>query len=285
MATLREYFFTEFRTGSTHFDYTVTLQGHPAVTVIARVHFDFTSYARYVSYFIPDGQYTSELAAYLTQNPTPVLDEVANSVEMTLGHPAVYGPSLNGNLLPFSGRVFLYVDQSLSADDKTGLTTAAASIGIQLQIKDREYSDFQTAHEEPGAFISHDSRDKDPFVRELASKLRSMMCPVWYDEYSLRVGQSLRESIDKGLSEATKCILVLSKNFLANPGWTKAEFNAIMNKHISGGSSVILPIWLDVSREEVATYSLLLTDIVALTPTIGMDELAKKLFVEINPGR
>lgn len=217
MATLRELFFTEFTTGSTHFDYSVTIPGSPAAIVVARVHFDFTSNVRYVSYFVPGGIYTSELIAYLSRNPSPILSSVANSVTMTIGHPAVYGPPSDGNALPFSGRVFLYVDDFVPNEEKVVLTKEAARAGIFLQIKDREYSDFQTVHEKPAAFISHDSRDKDPFVRELAGKLRSMACPVWYDEYSLRVGQSLRESIDKGMGEASKCIVVLSKNFLANP--------------------------------------------------------------------
>jgi hypothetical protein len=110
-----------------------------------------------------------------------------------------------------------------------------------------------------------------------------MMCPVWYDEYSLRVGQSLRESIDKGLSEARKCILVLSPNFLSNPGWTKGEFNAAVDMHFSKGGSVVLPIWLNVSRKDVAEYSPLVVDIVALKADMNIDELARKLFVEINP--
>jgi hypothetical protein len=212
-----------------------------------------------------------------------VLDKSDNSVELTIDHPAIYGPSLAGKTLPFSGRVFLYIDQVISDADKAGLIAAATKSSIHLEIKDRKYSDFLTTHEKPWAFISHDSRDKDPFVSSLASKLRSMMCPVWYDEYSLRVGQSLRESIDKGLSEAPKCILVLPPNFLSNPGWTKGEFNAAVNMHFSKGGSVVLPLWLNVSRKDVAAYSPLVVDIVALKADMNIDELARKLFVEINP--
>jgi hypothetical protein len=145
--------------------------------VIARVHFDFTSYTRYLSYFISEWQYSAKLAAYLSQYPGPVLDKSDNSVELTVDHPAIYGPSLAGNNLPFSGRVFLYIDQVISDADKTRLITAATKPGIYLEIKDRKYSDFLTTHERPGAFISHDSRDKDPFVSSLASKLRLVRQP------------------------------------------------------------------------------------------------------------
>ena len=284
MATLREYYFTEFGDLSTHFDYSVRpAAGGPTASVIARVHANFNCYSRYISYFIPAEAYSLQLVAHLSQYPAQVLNETERTTKLTWGHPAIYGTPYDESDLPFSNRVFLYIDLNVPDSDKDGLITAAAVRGIRLQIRDRDYSDFLTAHETPWAFISHDSRDKESFVRELAAKLRSMMCPVWYDEYSLKVGQSLRESIDKGLSEAPKCILVLSPNFLSNSGWTKAEFNAALGKHISSGGSVILPIWHNVSKAEVESYSLLLTDIIALKSDVGMDALARELFVAINP--
>jgi hypothetical protein len=283
MATLREYYFTEFSTLSTQMDHSLRpAAGGPPVTVIARVHSDFTSYVRYVSFFIEEGSYTPSFAAYLSQYPTQVLDRADSSVEVTSSHPAVYGAPLGSKDLPFSGRVFLYIDQIVPVEEQQGLISAAAAASVHLEIKDKTYAEYLTYHEHPRAFISHDSRDKDSFVRPLAAKLRSMMCPVWYDEYSLKVGHSLRESIDKGLKEAPKVILVLSPNSLSNHGWTKAEFNAAMNKHITSGGSVILPIWHNVSRSQVEEYSLLISDTFALNSNMDMDELTRRLFIEIN---
>lgn len=45
-------------------------------------------------------------------------------------------------------------------------------------------------------FISHASEDKDDFARALADPLRCQDYRVWYDEYSLKIGDSLRASID-----------------------------------------------------------------------------------------
>jgi len=50
------------------------------------------------------------------------------------------------------------------------------------------------------AFISHDSEDKD-IARCIAINLRKRICPVWYDEFSLKVGDNLRVSIEKGLKK------------------------------------------------------------------------------------
>ena len=82
----------------------------------------------------------------------------------------------------------------------------------------------RSASEKPLAFISHDSRDKDGLLRQLAHEMVRLLCPVWYDEYSLKVGDSrLRANIEKGLKEARKCIIILSPNFLSNEGWSKAD--------------------------------------------------------------
>ncbi len=63
------------------------------------------------------------------------------------------------------------------------------------------------------AFICHASEDKDVFVRPLAEKLRESHLEIWYDEFSLKVGDSLRESIDKGLSKCRFGIVILSPAF------------------------------------------------------------------------
>ena len=51
-------------------------------------------------------------------------------------------------------------------------------------------------------FISHASEDKNDFVRPLAEALRRHRVEVWYDEFSLKAGDSLRRSIDKGLTKS-----------------------------------------------------------------------------------
>jgi hypothetical protein len=283
MATLREYFGT---TPGTTFPIEEELSlapvsGEPARLVIARLYVDFSSHTRYISFFIKEGQYSLALAMYLSQNPALVIGQLAESLKLMSGHPAVFNSTENSDDLPFSGRVYLFIDQDVPVGEKDQLKAAAANLNIALEIRDREFSEFLSMTEKPLAFISHDSRDKS-FVRALAEK-SLMRCPVWYDEYSLKVGDSLRESIDKGLKEAAKCIVVLSPNFITNPGWTKAEFNAAMSKHISSGGSVILPIWHNVTRAEVEEYSPLIVDTIALKSDIDIDELARKLFAAISP--
>jgi len=47
--------------------------------------------------------------------------------------------------------------------------------------------------------ISHASEDKDAIARPLVEAPRAKGLRVWYDEFSLKVGDSLRKKIDHGL--------------------------------------------------------------------------------------
>ena len=62
-------------------------------------------------------------------------------------------------------------------------------------------------------FISHATEDKDSVVRPLAHALRDGGLSVWYDEFELRIGDSLRRKIDTGLAKSRFGVVVLSRSF------------------------------------------------------------------------
>jgi hypothetical protein len=107
------------------------------------------------------------------------------------------------------------------------------------------------------------------------------MCPVWYDEFSLKVGDRLRESIELGLKECKKCVLVISQNFLSNTGWTKVEFNSIFTREIIQRDDFLLPVWHGVTKEEVFNYSPSLADRVGVNWNLGEAEVLRRLFRSI----
>ena len=125
-------------------------------------------------------------------------------------------------------------------------------------------------------FISHASEDKDIVVRPLAFALQSKNLQVWYDEFELKIGDSLRQKIDKGLANSRFGIVVLSKNFIRK-GWTNYELDGIITKAISG-QQVVLPIWHDITKQEVIDYSPSLADKVARnTATYTIEEIAEEI--------
>ena len=124
-------------------------------------------------------------------------------------------------------------------------------------------------------FISHAFEDKETFVRELAHQLVGKQIRVWYDESTLKVGDSLRRSIDRGLTSSRYGIVVLSHNFFAKE-WSQKELDGLVSLE-RNGRKVILPIWLDVDTEDVRHYSSTLADRVAAKTKDGMGKVIRDL--------
>ena len=118
-------------------------------------------------------------------------------------------------------------------------------------------------------FISHASEDKDSLVRPLATLLEQLSVKVWYDEFSLKIGDSLSAAIDKGLQDSRYGLVILSKAFLTKR-WTDYEYRSLITRQVAG-EKVLLPLWYGINTEEVRNYSLYLADIKALP--ISQDNL------------
>ncbi len=130
-------------------------------------------------------------------------------------------------------------------------------------------------------FVSHASEDKPDFVEALVNNLESKGIKVWYDAHIMNIGDSLRESIDKGLKESLCGVVVLSKNFFAKQ-WTDYELNGLVARQNSDGKKTILPIWHNVTAEEVRQYSLSLSDILAGNSNSGVETVARSIIKTIN---
>jgi recombination protein RecA len=129
-------------------------------------------------------------------------------------------------------------------------------------------------------FISHSSEDKSEVVRPLSEMLMSEGLEVWYDEFSLKLGDSLRRSIDIGLKYSKYGVVVLSPSFF-NKEWTQKELDGLVAKE-EGGGKVILPIWHNVSREEVFEYSPVLADKLAVSTEVGLENVVKTIIHTIE---
>ena len=135
----------------------------------------------------------------------------------------------------------------------------------ELEHNDREY-DF---------FISHASEDKDDFVRPLAEALVEAGCNVWYDETMLKPGDSLRRSIDKGLVDSRFGIVVISPSFIKK-SWPEYELNGMVAKEMNG-HKVIIPIWYNVTIDDVLHFSPTLADKLAIDASrLTLEEVVER---------
>lgn len=113
-------------------------------------------------------------------------------------------------------------------------------------------------------FISHASEDKQNFVEPLTNALKEAGINTWYDADQIGWGESIRQSIDKGLINSRFCIVVLSRDFFEKYWAGNYELNAIFQRAALEKNPLILPIRHNVTLAEISQYNLTLPDIKAL---------------------
>lgn len=128
----------------------------------------------------------------------------------------------------------------------------ASEILIDPQFENKEYD----------IFISYASEDTE-YVDELGLALEKSDISIWRDKDSIVWGQSIRQSIDAGLSRSRFGIVILSSAYIRKY-WTNYELSGILNKESSTGRQMILPIWHNVTKDEIDSKSPSLADRLAL---------------------
>lgn len=173
--------------------------------------------------------------------------------------------------IPSSGHWHVAIDMQ----GLRGSTRASVRMlpGALPEIQDRPLSEIpslvrdnippptESGGETHDVFISQASEDKDDIVRPLADALIAQGLNVWYDEMTLRIGDSLRQKIDKGLANSKVGLVVLSPSFIKK-GWTNYELDGIVTRTVSG-EQVLLPIWHNITKQQVVDFSPSLADKVA----------------------
>lgn len=130
-------------------------------------------------------------------------------------------------------------------------------------------------------FISHASEDKAGFVTPLANELRKHGLKVWFDKFTLKVGDSLHRSIEKGLARSRYGVVVFSPKFLAK-NWPQAELDGLFARDVDG-QKVILPVWHKISSARMKRTLPILADRVALRSSDGIGRVARSLVEVIRP--
>ena len=133
-------------------------------------------------------------------------------------------------------------------------------------------------------FISYASEDKGEVAAPLAESLQASGLSVWYDDFELKMGASLRRSIDRGVAGSRFGVVILSPNFFRKD-WPQYELDGLVTRAVSN-EQTILPVWHDVTKQEVISYSPSLADKVARsTATHTIEEIAQEILdAVLGPG-
>ena len=126
-------------------------------------------------------------------------------------------------------------------------------------------------------FLSHSSLDKEIFVSELSSRLSDQGFKVFEDVKVFKIGDSQIDQMNMGILNSRFVIVFLSPNFIKS-GWSEYEFKSFLNREINENRIILLPIWHEITKEEVQRYNPYIVDKFALdTSRFTMDEIVEHI--------
>jgi len=188
--------------------------------------------------------------------------------------------------IPSTGRWHIAIDmQGLRGNTKASVRILPSPLpeireaplsSVPSLVQDNTPPSISSSNQVHDVFISHASEDKDEIVRPLANALINEGLNVWYDEFTLRIGDSLRQKIDQGLAKSRVGLVVLSTDFISK-GWTNYELDGIVTRTVSG-EQILLPIWHNITKQQVIDFSPSLADKVARsTATHTVEDIAREI--------
>lgn len=210
--------------------------------------------------------------------PQNVLDK-ADKLRAKIGARKAYQKHLYGVVSGLWTRCKIIEDvanhyyKQLLKETESELGDAVDSVGRLMEITNLMEVNIPDTNNARDLFISYASEDKDKVVRPLVKFLEQLSVSIWYDEYQLRMGDSLRRSIDHGLAHSKYGLVIISPDFLRKE-WTQYELDSLTAREMKGGK-IILPIWHKVSKNELLEISPKLADKFALrTSDQTLEEIA-----------
>ena len=92
-------------------------------------------------------------------------------------------------------------------------------------------------------FISYSSLDKD-IARQIAQDLKHYGHEIWFDEWSIQVGQCIPTEISGGIESADFILLLLSRKSV-DSSWVDKEWKSAYWDEVNDQSVFILPILIE----------------------------------------
>jgi hypothetical protein len=125
------------------------------------------------------------------------------------------------------------LDSLLENDDAAKSSSNADYISLPESRDDRA----------PGIFISYSSADKK-IADKIAKGLEAFDYDVWYDDWSIKPGDSIIQKINEGLASNDVLIVLLSPQSLKSR-WVQMEVNSALVKKLQGESVWLIPIIIE----------------------------------------
>lgn len=128
-------------------------------------------------------------------------------------------------------------------------------------------------------FLSHDSDDSQ-LADSIYSALEDRDIKCWLDDAVLELGDSLTQQIDHGLTNSDYAVIIVSENFVDNVGWASDEWEALRSRDAAEDEKVILPVWYNISKSKVQSFSPWLAEKIAIA--VSSSDEGEKVAEEVD---
>jgi hypothetical protein len=215
--------------------------------------------------------------------------DVEAAANRTVGQVNQYLQSLQGSAEQLKGELQQLVNSSIQKRKQERGAHSQIIAGLKIPVRqapttetpvtEPARSNTPDKNDEWDVFISHASEDKNEIARPLAEALRAKGLRVWYDDFSLQLGDSLRQSIDRGLGRSRFGVVILSPRFFEKH-WPQQELNGLVTREVNA-TKVILPVWHGVTFDDVRRYSVTLADRLAVQTSQGLAVVVEKIMAVV----
>ena len=107
------------------------------------------------------------------------------------------------------------------------------------------------AAERPRVYLAHATEDK-AMVRPIAEHLMANGVEVWFDEWEIEVGDSLRQRMEEGLGAMTHLLVVLTPTSISKP-WVARELDVGIVGMV-GGESRMVPVLVGLDHDRLTPF-------------------------------
>lgn len=135
----------------------------------------------------------------------------------------------------------------------TGSPAFARLLEKRLGVGPGEVEVMNTADgaQHPKVYLAHASEDKAR-IRPLAEYLMANGIEVWFDEWEIEPGDSLREKMEEGLGAMTHFVVALTETSIEKP-WVAKEIDVGLVRQV-GGQSRFVPLLIDLDPAKLSPF-------------------------------
>ena len=112
--------------------------------------------------------------------------------------------------------------------------------------RDRSRSQADSESFTHDVFLSHSNYDK-PVVRELAERLRTDGVRVWYDEWEIKLGDSIFSKVEAALQQSRVLVLCMSQHAFGSD-WATLESQTFRFRDPLNKQRRFIPVRLDETQ-------------------------------------